>query len=192
MKKEQRKELKNALASVEKTNSTLENSKALAKQLAKQSKAKSKSKAKTQKKSQVKRDVSSLNIETVDTDKLSKFESRNYMHNDKDAKTVELFLSKDKKQHVTVYYNKKTKQYERLTTDIAEKLIKQHMLKFDKHKIFRTRHFQQQIQSASSSYTDMLRSACKRLEKQKFLQIRLIAENERTRAKYEYSRQFTS
>lgn len=185
MKKEQTEKNKEALAQVESESlleRTVELKKVIEKQDAKKTKKKETKKAKVSKK----RDVTAFNIQTVKRDALSKTEKRQYMSIDaEDSESVKLFLDKAKKMHVTVYKNSKTNKYERLTTDIATKLIKRFM---KKNKTYRTRDFQQQFKTASSSYTDMLRSACKRLQKQKFLRIDLIAENERTRAKYEYTR----
>ena len=133
-----------------------------------------------------KRDIKTYVIETLNNKDLKNTELREYMHKAVDNEHSIVFLSEDKKEHRTVFFNQKTQQYEILSKDIAKALIKEHMIENSAIRdTYRTRDFQQLLQSASSSYTDMIRNACRELEKEKFLEIREISE-ERTRAKYEY------
>ena len=139
------------------------------------------------KSSEDKRDIKAFQIVSVDNDKLSKFEQRSYMHKSLDNNKAQLFLSDDKKEHKTVFFNKATNKFEALTKDIAKEQIRAHMLVNSATKrIYRTSDFQQLLQSASSSYTDMIRSACSELHREKFLVMSKIQDTERTRAKYQY------
>jgi hypothetical protein len=133
------------------------------------------------------RNVVAFAIDTVNTKDLSRYEKRSYMNRAIDADKAELFLKSDKSCHVTVFYNSATKKYERLTTQIAYDVIKAH-IQANKAKVTRyiTSDFQRLLQSASSSYTDLIRSACRRLHKEKVIEMREIKDNSRTRAKYEY------
>ena len=133
------------------------------------------------------RDIKAFNIVSVDNDKLSKFEQRSYMHKSLDNNKAQLYLSEDKKEHKTVYFNKATNKFEALSKDIAKEQIRAYMSANSATKrIYRTSDFQQLLQSASSSYTDMIRSACTELHKEKFLLMSKIQDTERTRAKYQY------
>ena len=140
----------------------------------------------TEQNSEKQRDIKAFQTILIDKDKLSKFEQRSYMHKSLENAKAELFLSDDKKEHCTVYFDTTLNSFQRLSKDIAKKLIKAHMSANSAVKrIYRTSDFQRLLQSASSSYTDMIRSACRELASEKFLDMRKI-ESERTRAKYEY------
>ena len=133
------------------------------------------------------RDIKAFNIVSVDNKNLSKFEQRSYMHKALDNNKAQVFLSDDKKEHRTVFFNKATNKFEALSKDIAKEQIRAHMLANSATKrIYRTSDFQQLLQSASSSYTDMIRSACRELQAEKFLVMSKIQDTERTRAKYQY------
>ena len=133
------------------------------------------------------RDVTKFVVKAVDTKDLSKYEQRSYMNKSIDAEHVQLFLADNEKEHCTVYFDSATNSYQKLSKAKAKELIKAYMTAHREQKVFRTSDFQRMLQSASSSYTDMIRSACHELDKKdNFLTVELITDNERTRAKYQY------
>ena len=77
--------------------------------------------------SEKKRDIKAFQIVSVDNDKLSKFEQRAYMHKALESNKAQVFLSEDKKEHKTVYFNKATNKFEALSKDIAKERIRAHM-----------------------------------------------------------------
>ena len=144
-------------------------------------------KSNTTAKAEKERDIKAFNIVSVDNKDLSKFEQSSYMHKSLDNNKAQLFLSDDKSEHKTVYFNKASNKFEVLSKDRAKDIIKAHMQANSATKrIYRTSDFQQLLQSASSSYTDMIRSACRELASEKFLLMSKIQDTERTRAKYQY------
>ncbi len=145
------------------------------------------SKSSTDAKSEsVHRDVTKFIVKAVDKKDLNSYERRSYMNKDIDAEHAQLFLSDNEKEHCTVYFDSVTNSIQRLTKAIAKQKIKEYMTAHSEQKVFRTSDFQRMLQSASSSYTDMIRSACRQLERESFLTVELIADNERTREKYQY------
>ncbi len=145
------------------------------------------SKSSTDAKSEsVHRDVTKFIVKAVDTKDLTRYESRAYMNRNIDAEHAQLFLSDNEKEHCTVYFDSSTNSYQKLSVEKAKELIKAYMTAHREQKVFRTSDFQRAMQSASSSYTDMIRSACRKLQTENFLTVELIADNERTRAKYQY------
>ena len=141
----------------------------------------------TEQSSEKSRDIKAFQTILIDKDKLSKLEKRAYMHKDVDSNTAQLYLDDFSKEHRTVYFNKASNKFEALSKDIAKEQIRAHMLANSAVKrVYRTSDFQQLLQSASSSYTDMIRSACRELQTEKFLVMTKIQDTERTRAKYQY------
>ena len=148
---------------------------------------KTEKKSNTTAKAEKERDIKAFQIVSVENKDLSKFEQRAYMHKALENSKAQVFLSDDKKEHKTVYFDRATNSYKALSKDTAKDIIKAHMIQNSAVKrIYRTSDFQQLLQSASSSYTDMIRSACTELHKEKFLLMSKIQDTERTRAKYQY------